>query len=149
MTLTFDTNLLVYSVDERDPQKRQIAREVLRVLEKHGSAVALQVVGEFQNALIRRLRRTGREAAAMAAAVIATFGSFGYVRSDVEWALDRLLLGHLGYWDAVLVAAAERAGQRVLFSEDMQDGATFGRLQIVNPFGPSGLSDRARAILTS
>ncbi len=148
MTFTVDTNVLVYAVDERDLRKQQVARDVLRALQRRGAAVALQVVGEFQNALMRRLRRSNSEAAAAAAGVVASFGSFGYVLSDVEWALDRLLFGHLGYWDALLVAAADRVGQTVLFSEDMQDGARLGRLEIVNPFGRAGVSDRARALLS-
>lgn len=149
MTLTIDTNVLVYSVDEREPEKQMVARELLWQLERRDAAVALQVVGEFQNAARRRLKRTAREAAAMAAGVLAAFGSFGYTLRDVETALDRVVRGQIGYWDALLVSTAERAGQSVLFSEDMADGTRHGRLEIVNPFGPAGFSARARTILTS
>jgi predicted nucleic acid-binding protein len=148
MTLTIDTNVLIYAADERELAKQRIARELLLQLERRDAVVALQVVGEYQNALRRRLKRTAHEAAAMAAGVLGAFGSFGYILADVEMALDRVVLGQLGYWDALLVAAAERAGQSVLFSEDMADGARFGRLEIVNPFGWAGISDRARALLS-
>ena len=40
-----------------------------------------------------------------------------------------------GIFDALIVAAALRAGCDTLWSEDMQDGAVIdGRLRIVNPF---------------
>jgi predicted nucleic acid-binding protein len=70
MTLTIDTNVLVYSVDEREPGKQRIARELLWQLERRDAVVALQVVGEFQSAVRRRLKRTARDAAAMAAGVL-------------------------------------------------------------------------------
>jgi predicted nucleic acid-binding protein len=40
----------------------------------------------------------------------------------------------LAYWDALIVAAAERAGCQVLLTEDFQEGKSFGPVQIVNPF---------------
>ena len=40
----------------------------------------------------------------------------------------------LSYWDALIVAAAERCGARYLLSEDFQPGRTYGTIQVVNPF---------------
>jgi predicted nucleic acid-binding protein len=63
---------------------------------------------------------------------------------DIEMHVDaiRLAEGH-GYtiFDALMIGAAMRADCDVLFSEDMQDGATIdGRLRIVNPFRSADLS---------
>ena len=44
-------------------------------------------------------------------------------------------------WDAMMLAAALRAGCDVFWSEDMQDGLLIDRrLQIANPFAPESLS---------
>ena len=40
----------------------------------------------------------------------------------------------LSWWDALIVAAAQRAGCRTLLSEDFQAGQQFGDLTVVNPF---------------
>ncbi|MCC6366544.1 MAG: hypothetical protein IT165_23750 [Bryobacterales bacterium] len=40
----------------------------------------------------------------------------------------------LSYWDALIVAAAERAESGVLLSEDFADGRRYGNLIVVNPF---------------
>ena len=52
----FDTNILVYSVDEADPQKREIA---LSLIAKHeiakDAAISAQVLQEFYVASTRRL----------------------------------------------------------------------------------------------
>ncbi|HWB99103.1 MAG TPA: hypothetical protein VG672_20485, partial [Bryobacteraceae bacterium] len=41
---------------------------------------------------------------------------------------------HFGIWDAVILSAASQAGCRLLLSEDLQDGFTWGGVTVVNPF---------------
>ncbi len=48
----------------------------------------------------------------------------------LPWARDH----NVNIYDALIIAAAIDANCDILFSEDMQDGRHFGRLQIVNPF---------------
>ena len=55
--------------------------------------------------------------------------------------------GRLSYWDALMLASAAEVGCTIMLSEDMQDGATLLGLEIVNPFGPDGVSRRAAALL--
>jgi predicted nucleic acid-binding protein len=40
----------------------------------------------------------------------------------------------LGIWDAVILTAASHAGCRLLLSEDLQEGFTWGGVTVVNPF---------------
>jgi predicted nucleic acid-binding protein len=40
----------------------------------------------------------------------------------------------LGVWDAVVLAATSKAGCRVLLSEDLQEGFTWGGVTVVDPF---------------
>jgi predicted nucleic acid-binding protein len=40
----------------------------------------------------------------------------------------------LGIWDAVILTVASQAGCRMLLSEDMQEGFTWGGVTVVNPF---------------
>jgi predicted nucleic acid-binding protein len=41
----------------------------------------------------------------------------------------------ISYWDALILAAAERRGCRWLLSEDFQAGQKLGSITVVNPFG--------------
>jgi predicted nucleic acid-binding protein len=43
-------------------------------------------------------------------------------------------LHQLSWYDALIVAAAQRAGARTLYTEDMQHGRAFDGLRLVNPF---------------
>ena len=40
----------------------------------------------------------------------------------------------LPYWDAAIVAAAERLGAPVVYSEDFNDGQSYGSVRVQNPF---------------
>src|SRR5215203_2357426 len=51
-----DTNVLVYALDRREPEKRERAREVLRRVSRYGTAaLPAQVLSEFANACLRKL----------------------------------------------------------------------------------------------
>jgi len=40
----------------------------------------------------------------------------------------------LSYWDALILAAAERSGARYLLSEDFQPNRRYRDMQVLNPF---------------
>jgi predicted nucleic acid-binding protein len=146
--ISVDTNVFVYAVDQRDPVKQSVARSVLLALARVEAVVALQVVGEFQNALKRSLKLPAWVAAQAARNVLAQYGSFPYDREAVESALALSAAGRMSYWDALLVASADAVGVTTLLSEDMTDGLVHGGVEIVNPFGPDGPSPRLQTLLT-
>ena len=147
MRTTIDTDILVYMVDARDVAKQAVAIDLVQGLRAHDCRVALQVCGELYAALTRRLKRAPWEAAQATRNVLAAFDTYGASRSSVERALSEAMAGRFSYWDALLLASANEAQCDVLFSEDMNPGARLGTVEVVTPFGPSGLSDRAREIL--
>ena len=53
---------------------------------------------------------------------------------DVLTLLDRY---RLGTWDARLLAVCAARGCTHLLSEDLQDGAAYGTVTVVNPFNPA------------
>ena len=146
--ITVDTNVLVYAVDDRDNQGRQaIAQAVVLQLMDLGQPITLQVVGELQNVLRRRLKLPPHLALQQARNIYGSFQNFAYDAGCVDVALAHAAAGRFGYWDALLLAACARANVTTLLSEDMQDGMVFLGVQIVNPFSPQGLSPRARELL--
>lgn len=40
----------------------------------------------------------------------------------------------LSHWDSLLIAACQEAGVTRLYSEDMQHGADYGGVTVINPF---------------
>jgi len=53
---------------------------------------------------------------------------------DLSAALDAVKKHRLALWDAMLWAAAQRAGVRHLLTEDLQDGFALEGVRFVNPF---------------
>jgi predicted nucleic acid-binding protein len=147
MTATLDTNILVYVVDARDPPKQKVAAQIFAVLAARSAPLALQVVGEFQNVMAKRLKLPQAMAAAAGHQLLATFRTFAYDAVAVERATSAFATSRFGYWDGLLLASAERAGLTALLSEDMHDGERFGRLEVVNPFAGAEVSQRARQAL--
>ena len=58
-------------------------------------------------------------------------------RTDLEVAVGAVARHGLSFWDAMLWATANRAGCRMLFSEDLQEGRRLDGVLFVNPFVPA------------
>jgi len=145
--ISADTDLFVYAYDNRDLGKQIVARRVIGAMGAQSAAVGLQVVGELQNALSRRLRTPRAQAYQVAQNVLVEFPSFAYDEAAVDRALGEAIAGRLSYWDALLLGAADAVGVTAMISEDMADGLVFGGLEVINPFGRDGPSARVRQLL--
>ncbi|PIO98120.1 PIN domain-containing protein [Pleomorphomonas carboxyditropha] len=145
--LTVDTNVLVYSFDDREAGRQAAAREIIRALRDRNAPIGLQVIGESYRVLTGKLRLPRPDVAAALGGLARTWPVFASDVATTCRALAEAAAGHLSFWDASLVAAAEAAGCTHIFSEDMGDGFRLGRLEVVHPFSGEGLSPRARALL--
>src|SRR3990167_4306828 len=137
MIVSVDTNIFVYAVDNRDMNKQAAALSIVADLGVRRAPVALQVIGEINAALHRRLKMPVHFAAQHARNVLVAFDAFPFDERAVDIALAQAGAGRMSYWDALLVAACDASGVDVLLTEDMQDGYRFCRVEIVNPFGPT------------
>jgi predicted nucleic acid-binding protein len=145
--ITADTNVFVYLWDNSAPEKTAAAQQLSVALGDRTSPIGLQVVGELQNVLRRKLKQPPWEAAQNARNLLTTFETFTASEANANEALGLMSAGRMSYWDALLVTSARDAGCTTFFSEDMADGMRLGALEIINPFGSDGLSDRALALL--
>lgn len=129
-----DSNVLLYAVDEADPDKQRVARNWRAELWKsRRGRVSFQVLGEFYVNAVRKLPAAREEARAEVRDLLA----WNPVVTDAAllergWKLqDRY---RLSYWDALIVAAAKAASCRYLLTEDLQAGQTLDGIEVVNPF---------------
>ncbi|HEY3799081.1 MAG TPA: PIN domain-containing protein [Caulobacteraceae bacterium] len=130
----FDTNVLIYALAENDPRSA-VAEQLLR----QGGDISVQVLNEFAAVARGKLKLDWRQTKT-ALADIRTLCN-APVALDVATHEEALLIaeGHrLSIYDALIVAAARRAGCDVLYSEDMHAGRVFGgTLTVENPFALS------------
>ena len=136
-TFFVDSNLPLYHVDPVDHNKRERASNWLDHLWMAGTGrLSWQVLHEFYWNAVRKMRLdrgAAREIVEDLSQWRPVDTSVGLIREAWEW-MDA---AQLSYWDALILAAAQRAGARYLLSEDFQDGRRFGSIQVLNPFGHS------------
>jgi predicted nucleic acid-binding protein len=132
-----DTNILIYSFDDTNPEKRNLARELVRDSLIHGrGVVSWQVVQEFINVALHRWEKTMSTADAERY-ISHTLQPLCKIYPDpLLWKSALQIQSSSGYqwYDSLIVASAIKSGCRFLYSEDLQDGRSFGDLLIRNPF---------------
>jgi predicted nucleic acid-binding protein len=132
--VALDTNVLVYAEGVDDAEKRDIVLDLLRRLPQEAAVIPVQVLGELFNVLVRK---GGRSRAAARDALLGWRDTFATTETTPQVMLTAADLAtdhHFGIWDAVILAAVSQAGCRLLLSEDLQDGFTWGGITVVNPF---------------
>ena len=144
---SLDSNVLVYAADGRAGARHTRALHILVSAARRDCVLTLQVLGEFFHAATRKRIAPRHDAAAQVRDLLAIFRT---VAADVEAfraALEDGERSTRSFWDGVLMATLARAGCDFLLSEDMQDGARFGRVTIVDPFVGDELPERVAELL--
>lgn len=131
-----DTNVLVYRHDARDQAKQARAEAWYQLVWRlRLGRLSSQVLQELYSALTRKL--VPAFDAHEARALVRDLAAWNPLAVDLPllngaWALqDRY---SLSWWDALIVAAARSSDCRVLLTEDLQHGQTFGTLRVIDPF---------------
>jgi predicted nucleic acid-binding protein len=129
-----DTNVVLYADDADAGGKREVARALLtRIFADRSAVVSVQVLQEYFSAATRRLGLPA-DAARSRVEALGRLDVVTLVADDVLAAIDLHRLHSLSIWDALIVRAALISGCTILYSEDLQSGRRFERLQVVNPF---------------
>jgi predicted nucleic acid-binding protein len=134
MRVALDTNVLACAEGVNERVRQLDALALLGRLARETIVLPVQVLGELFNVLIRE---GGFSASESRAAVEAWRKSVSLVATTTEVMEGATLLAcdhRFRIWDAVILAAAAEGGCRLLWSEDMLDGFTWGGVTIANPF---------------
>ena len=134
-----DTNVLVYALDRRQPEKRQRAREVLRRVGTAGTAaLPAQVLSEFGGACLRKLEpRPESEAIRREVErLMLAFPILPLTGPVVLEALRGVREHLLSYYDAQIWAVARLGQVGVILSEDFNPGTVLDGVSFTNPLEP-------------
>lgn len=134
MKVALDTNVLVYAEGVNGIEKRDIALSLVRRLPQEAGVVPVQVLGELFNVLVRKAGRSRVDARDALLSWRDTFPAIETTPEVMLTAADLATDHRFGIWDAVILSAASQAGCRLLLSEDLQDGFTWGGVTVANPF---------------
>jgi len=126
----FDTNVLIYAFSQDDPRT-----EVSRILLATGGIVSVQVLNELTAVLRRKLKMNWKEVAEALDAVRVLCPTVASLTLETHQAAMQIAERY-GYqfFDSCIIASADAAKCKILYSEDMNDGQLIGSVTIRNPY---------------
>ena len=135
MKALLDTNVLVYAVDRSDAKKNAKAVSIVQAALRspRDYAVSAQSLSEFANVAFRKLALPADSILEF----LRVFKGLATILPDnalVSRGVEIKALYGIQFYDATLVAAAERAGAREIWSEDLNPGQCYGGILAANPF---------------
>ncbi|WP_323841440.1 MULTISPECIES: PIN domain-containing protein [unclassified Moraxella] len=129
-----DTNILVYTVDGRFPEKRQMALDLITNLQiNQNLVISTQVLQEFYNVTTYKLKLDPVQMQN----TVANLSKLPIVLTDVsliEQGIKVSIHHKLRLWDALMIVAGYRADCKIMYSEDLTHGQIIQGIRILNPF---------------
>lgn len=127
-----DSNILIYSYSNSEPQKQEVARSLIAI---HQSVISTQVLQEVTNTITRKFNFSYSEAKN----VITECCGNNSLHFNTEDTLLKAcpIAQKYGYsfYGSLIISAALESGCAILYYEDMQNGQNIEDcLVIVNPF---------------
>lgn len=131
-----DTNVFIYAFDENEGKQAK-ANELIKsgLLENKG-CISTQVIQEFINVSIKKFEQP-LSIQDCHTFVDKVLSPLCHVFATIELyhrALDTVQRWGYSFYDSLIIAAAQQAECRILYSEDLQHGQKIGSLTIKNPF---------------
>ena len=131
-----DTNVLIYAHDIEAGHKYEDASSILLDLwQSRTGVISIQVLQEFYVNVTRKIpvpisRSTARD-------IIRQYSVWPVVEPDADMVVRASEIEErhkLSFWDAMIVAAAHKAGATRILTEDLGHGETVAGVSIENPF---------------
>jgi len=132
-----DTNIFIYSFDQRTPSKQKKAQKLIEVaLAEEKGFVSSQVIQEFLNVALKKFEKplSVHESKAYLQRVLIPLCDVYSTPELYTTALDIKESASIGFYDALMVASAQAGGAKIFYSEDLQHGRHLGSLTVRNPF---------------
>ena len=130
-----DTNVLLYAALGRrvEEEKRAIAADLIG---RSAFGISTQVLQEFYTAAIKQRHIAPLSPANACQWVVdLTRQPCAIVDKElIQVAIEISWRYRINYWDGAILAAAERLGAEVVYTEDLNHGQSYGTVRVVNPF---------------
>jgi predicted nucleic acid-binding protein len=130
-----DANILIYAHDVDAQGKHEVAKKALRELwsERHG-VLSMQVLQEFYVNVTRKIATPlPKDRARLVVNSYATW-CMETTPAEISAAFRIEDEARIGFWDALILAAAAKSGARRLLSEDLNARQSIAGVRIENPF---------------
>ncbi|MBV8728746.1 MAG: PIN domain-containing protein [Acidobacteriia bacterium] len=131
-----DTNVLIYGHDVTAGRKHEIAKSILQDLWNDDTgALSTQVLQEFYVNVTRKIASPLPKKSARAVVNTYVIWCVDTTSEEISTAFRIEDESRIGFWDALIIAAAVKAGADRILSEDLNPGQRISGVRIENPFG--------------
>jgi len=132
---SFDTNVLVYSIDSQDKYKHEIAKNIIyeRLVAKD-CVLTTQVLGEFFCVVVRQKLVKPADALKQIELFQTLFPVIVAKQQTINKAISGVIKHKLSFWDAMLWATVKEAKVDILITEDFQHNQVVDEVKFFNPF---------------
>jgi predicted nucleic acid-binding protein len=130
-----DTNLIVYTIDPLEPEKRRHAKDFLsRIINRHTLVLSAQSLNECYRVVTQKRGLMPRNDARLFVYALSEYctAPYDFAVTQTAWKIQDK--HGYGWWDCMLLASASSARCNVFLSEDMKHEERVESLVILNPF---------------
>ena len=130
-----DTNVFIYAYSKTEPEKKNIALEILK---NQNIIINTQVINEFIWVMNRKFSVQMERLRDLGVKLLQRFDIALIDQRTILKALDIAIGYKYSYWDSLIIASTLENDCSICYSKDMQHGQVIeDRLKIINPFKES------------
>jgi predicted nucleic acid-binding protein len=130
-----DTNVLIYAHDVDAKHKHDVAKRVLQELWSQRTGVlSMQVLQEFYVNVTRKIATPLSKKAARLVVHSYAIWCIETTPAEIAAAFRIEDESRIGFWDALIVASAAKAGTARILSEDLNARRIIAGIRVENPF---------------
>jgi len=138
-TAFIDTNVLIYLYSEDEERKQDISQ---RAVDKYDCVVSTQVLSEFSNVCVGKLKRSPEEVGAAIDEIAGQTKVSLIEKHIIKSALDIHRRYKYTYFDSLIIASALNSECRYLITEDLADGQVIdNKLTIINIYSEKNAAE--------
>lgn len=130
-----DTNVLVYAHDVDAKAKHRVAKEILsRLWTERSGLLSTQVLQEFYVNVTRKIRSPLSKDVARLTVNSYALWCVETTPAEISAAFRIEDEARIGFWDALIISCAAKAGATRVLSEDLSSGQRIAGILVENPF---------------
>ena len=131
----FDSNILIYFVDERDSRKQEIAKNIISdAVQNKNGMISTQILQEFYNVITKKMNCPKDKAKELVKMFSELFPVTQVTVPLILKAIDISIKDGFSFWDSLILSAANDTGCILVYSEDMNNGQIICGTKVLNPF---------------
>ncbi len=131
----FDSNILIYFVDERDERKQSIAKEIIAdAVQNQNGMISTQSLQEFYNVVTKKMNCPKEKAKELVTMFCELFPVTQITIPLILSAIDISIKNEFSFWDSLILSTANDTGCILIYSEDLNSGQIISGTKVLNPF---------------